>query len=62
MRYYFAGAYERRAELKAYAERLHAARIGAMVLSRWLTQDQTGEDAAGRPARRARLRDGAQRL
>jgi hypothetical protein len=45
MRYYFAGAYERRAELKAYAERLHAARIGAMVLSRWLTQDQTGEDA-----------------
>lgn len=45
MRYYFAGAYARRAELAEYATRLHGARIGASVLSRWLTQDQTGEDA-----------------
>lgn len=60
MRYYFAGAYARRAELKAYADRLHAARIGASVLSRWLTQDQTGEDVGfsagnlGSPAAAAR--------
>lgn len=44
MRYYFAGAYARRAELAAYAEQLHAARIGAAVLSRWLIHDQAGLD------------------
>lgn len=46
MRYYFAGAYARRAELKAYADRLHGARIGAFVLSRWLTHE-CGEADAG---------------
>jgi hypothetical protein len=44
MRYYFAGAYVRRAELKACAKFLTEAGIGASVVSRWLMQDQTGED------------------
>lgn len=42
MRYYFAGAYERRAELAAYADQLEAAGIGAEVWSRWLTDPQEG--------------------
>jgi hypothetical protein len=45
MRYYFAGAYARRAELRAYADRLHGARIGATVVSRWIQQDQSEADA-----------------
>jgi len=45
MRYYFAGAYTRRAELKANADRMHAAQIGAVVVSRWLEPDLTAVDA-----------------
>jgi hypothetical protein len=45
MRYYFAGVYARRAELKANAERLHAAQIGAVVVSRWLESDLAAVDA-----------------
>jgi hypothetical protein len=45
MRYYFAGAYARRAELAGYAPRLQAAAHGSVIVSRWLFQDQTGEDA-----------------
>lgn len=45
MRYYFAGAYARRAELAGYVPRLQAVRFGSVVVSRWLFLDQTGEDA-----------------
>jgi hypothetical protein len=46
MRYYFAGAYARRAELYEYAMRMmNEARIGASVLSRWLHRDQAVADA-----------------
>lgn len=45
MRYYFAGAYQRRAELAAHAALLQAAVPGTIVVSRWLFLDQTGEDA-----------------
>jgi hypothetical protein len=38
MRYYFAGAYARRVELENHAEALAAANIGAIVVSRWLSQ------------------------
>jgi hypothetical protein len=44
MRYYFAGAYQRRAELKEYAEQMQAARIGAVVVSRWLEPDLSAVD------------------
>lgn len=47
MRYYFAGAYARRAELAGYRSRLTLA-IGShdtTVLSRWLDQDQSEADA-----------------
>lgn len=45
MRYYFAGAYARRAELVAYVPRLQEAVFGSTIVSRWLFLDQTGEDA-----------------
>lgn len=45
MRYYFAGAYARRAELAARAFDLLGAGIGAEVLSRWLIEGQSGDDA-----------------
>lgn len=45
MRYYFAGAYLRRAELKLYADQLHAAQIGASVVARWLEHDASALDA-----------------
>ncbi len=45
MRFYFAGAYARRAELARYADELEAAGFGAEVHSRWLTSDQSGADA-----------------
>jgi hypothetical protein len=45
MRYYLAGAYQRRAELAKYAVQLQDAGIGAVPISRWLWMDQTGEDA-----------------
>ena len=45
MRYYFAGAYARRAELKANAERIQGAGIGASVVSRWLESDLAAVDA-----------------
>lgn len=46
MRYYFAGAYARRAELAAYADELFEMLSGAdRVTSRWLTDPQEGLDA-----------------
>lgn len=45
MRYYFAGAYARRVELAAYAERMNSALIGAANVSRWLVDPQEGLDA-----------------
>lgn len=45
MRYYFAGAYARRAELEAYAAHLKFGPAGAEVVSRWLTDPQEGLDA-----------------
>jgi hypothetical protein len=44
MRYYFAGAYDRRAELAAYVPQLQEARFGSIVVSRWLFADETSED------------------
>jgi hypothetical protein len=44
MRFYFAGAYERRTELARYADQLEAAGLGAEVHSRWLTSDQSEAD------------------
>lgn len=47
MRYYFAGAYERRAELAGYRDRfaLAVGDRGNAVVSRWLDQDQSEADA-----------------
>jgi hypothetical protein len=45
MRYYFAGAYARRAELVARAAELKFGPAGAEVVSRWLFSAQEGEDA-----------------
>jgi len=45
MRYYFAGAYARRAELARRADEMEAAGIGAEVHSRWLTDPQEAADA-----------------
>ena len=45
MRYYFAGAYARRAELDRYAGWLLTEVPGALVTSRWLTQNISDEDA-----------------
>lgn len=45
MRYYFAGAYARRAELEAYAAQMKFGPAGAEVVSRWLTDPQEGLDA-----------------
>lgn len=44
MRYYFAGAYARRAELATYADRMGEYQLGDVV-SRWLTDPQEGLDA-----------------
>jgi hypothetical protein len=45
MRYYFAGAYERRAELERYAFAIQMEANGAKVVSRWLFDPQEGHDA-----------------
>jgi hypothetical protein len=45
MRYYFAGAYARRAELEARAAELKFGPAGAEVVSRWLFDPQEGDDA-----------------
>jgi hypothetical protein len=45
MRYYFAGAYARRAELGRYAFAIQMEANGAKVVSRWLTDPQEGLDA-----------------
>lgn len=49
MRYYFAGAYERRAELAEYRDLLVAAigRYNNVVVSRWLDQGQEGSTDEG---------------
>jgi hypothetical protein len=44
MRYYFAGAYERRAELEQYADEIVGAGIGAHVVSAWISDPQEGHD------------------
>lgn len=45
MRYYFAGAYARRAELEVYADEMVSAIKSAYVVSTWLTGPQEGHDA-----------------
>jgi hypothetical protein len=50
MRYYFAGAYARRAELAGYRDRMATTslgRQGAAVVSRWLDQDQDAAEGDG---------------
>lgn len=47
MRYYFAGAYARRAELAGRAMELEMAIASAKVVSGWLIDDQAGSDDAG---------------
>lgn len=45
MRYYFAGAYARRAELERYADEIVGAGIRAYVVSTWINNPQEGHDA-----------------
>lgn len=44
MRYYFAGAYARRAELEAYAAELKFGPSRAEIVSRWVFEPQEGHD------------------